>query len=377
MPTARSKRRPTTVNGALRTIGQLNKQILQTKSLGQPTGDLEDMRNVALQTISSEMNIQYYVTATGEMRINTAGGTPLLDTDVHELSYTAKSVVTDAMDFNTLPGIIVGGKSIKGEITSGNIGGLIAMRDKTLPNAQAGVGHAGDRPDRALSTIIYGTGTTMPAPSTLNGATNLVGTDPLTGTGTMRIASVDDKGKILGFLDIDLTTVTTAQDLVDAINTAPLPNSGVTASLDPAGGLVLTAPAGQGVAVTGMDATSQIGGQGVAQYFGQALLTGTSASTIEVRRDIVAAPKPARQFPPEHINATLAVGDIGLSYSSAFVQSIVDLLGDPAELSPQAAIWGRSAPISPIMPPPSSRRSRPPLMTPTSASMTRIPASRR
>ena len=61
---------------------------------GDSTADLEDQRNQALQTLAGSIDVSYYVTSNGAMRIATSSGTVLLDTSVHELSYDAAAKVT-------------------------------------------------------------------------------------------------------------------------------------------------------------------------------------------------------------------------------------------------------------------------------------------
>jgi flagellar hook-associated protein 1 len=310
-----------TINGALHTIDLLNTQIAQGKAMGQPVADLEDMRNSALQTISEQMDIHYYVSDTGQMRINTRGGTPLLDSRIHELSYEGKPVVSAGTVFNP---ITVDGKAVDGEINSGVIGALFDMRDTILPSVQDELDQLANSLIAALNST-YNGGTTKPAPSVLTGMTTVAPTDSFTRTGTLRVASLDSDGKIVSYADIDLTALpdpASVQDLVDEINASA---SGITASINSQGKLVLAAPAGQGVAIT--DLGSQIDGQGVSDYFGlNDLMVGTGAASIGVRKDLLASPG-------NFSNATLskevplAAGDVGLSTSAPFLGDLAKLFG--------------------------------------------------
>ncbi|MET0445823.1 MAG: flagellar hook-associated protein FlgK, partial [Pseudorhodoplanes sp.] len=60
------------VNAQLKTIASLNSEIKLASASGQPTGDLEDQRNTALEDIASKMNVSYFVSSSGDMQVYTA-----------------------------------------------------------------------------------------------------------------------------------------------------------------------------------------------------------------------------------------------------------------------------------------------------------------
>lgn len=309
------------INGALETIDELNGQIAKARATGQPTGDLEDIRNASVQAISEQIDISYYVNDRNQMVINTKGGTPLLDSQIHKVGYQPRPTVTPTTVFAD---ITVDGKSINSEIYSGKIGAYLELRDEVMPKAQAEL-------DRMASTLIdslnaaYNKGTTIPAPSTLSSNIEVNPADPFNGTGTLRIALLDADGKVASLADIDFATLPVPpdmQDVVDAINTAFLPGPAV-ANIT-GGKLVLNAPAGQGIAMT--DLSSEVDGLGVSDYFGfNDLLTGTNAGTITVRSDLL---KTTSLFSNATLStdAALAVGDKGLALSAGFMQELVDTL---------------------------------------------------
>ena len=46
---------------------------------GQSTGDLEDQRNAALQSVATRMNVSYFAASNGDMQVYTASGQSLVD----------------------------------------------------------------------------------------------------------------------------------------------------------------------------------------------------------------------------------------------------------------------------------------------------------
>lgn len=271
-----------TVNDALGTIADLNAQIAATQARGGSTADLEDLRNTALQAIATEMDISYYVNSDNQMRIYSSGGTTLLDSSVHALSYRATSAVTADTVFGA---ITVDGKDITGQISSGTIGALVTLRDETLVASQ-------DELDALAGGLIatlnstYNAGSALPSPDSLTGSVAVAGSDAFSATGTLRVALTDATGSLVSYADLDLSNYATVDEVVSALDAL----DGISASLDASGHLVIAAQAsGQGVSLADLDAAVEGDGAGFAAHFGlNDLLTGTSAATIAVRPDILA-----------------------------------------------------------------------------------------
>jgi flagellar hook-associated protein 1 len=283
----------TDVNKQLNTIASLNAQIKQAAASGQPTGDLEDQRNNALQDISSKMNVSYFTSSSGDMQVYTASGQALVDSSVHPLSYTPASSVTASTTYSASPpsgfsGITVNGVDVTSQISSGDIGSLISLRDSVLPAAQSQLDQLATQLASSLNAV-SNTGTSLPPPATLTGTATVTATTPLNATGTVRIAVTDQSGNLKSYQDIDLSSTATVGDLVSAINSG---SSGVTASIDSNGHLVLSSgSSGTGVSINEM--TSSVGSNGVG--FSDALglnnlVTATGASDFAVRSDILSNP---------------------------------------------------------------------------------------
>jgi flagellar hook-associated protein 1 len=271
------------------------------------------------------------VKSSGEMIISTASGTTLLNAAVHHLSYTPAAVVTADTSF---AGITVDGTDITSTLTSGRIGALVEQRDEVLPAAQ-------DMLDTLAASLIDALNTTnnaasaLPAPSTLTGTTAVSSGDTLAASGTLRIATLDSDGTTISATDLDLTGLSTVGDLVDALNGI----SGISASITN-GKLVITSTDGDGVALADID--SEIGGSGVSDYFGlNDLLTGTSASTIRVRSDILDGTT-AIATATLDTSSTLTAGSRALTVDASVVQALEDLLSDDRTFAASGSLGATS-----------------------------------
>ncbi|UPJ46391.1 flagellar hook-associated protein FlgK [Bradyrhizobium sp. 200] len=278
------------VNDGLKTIASLNAQIKQAAAAGQSTGDLEDQRNVALQSVATRMNVSYFISSTGDMQVYTASGQTLVDSSAHLLSFTAASSVTatSAYDPNSssgLSGISVNGVDITSQITSGEIGALINLRDTVLPAAQSQLDQLANKLTESLNAA-SNQGTSLPPPSTLTGTTTVSSSTALDATGTVRIAVADQSGSLVSYGDLDLSNYSTIGDLVSAINGI----SGLSASINASGKVVITSSSSSnGIAINEMTSSVGADGTGLSDYLGlNDLVIGTGASNFAVRSDILA-----------------------------------------------------------------------------------------
>ncbi|MDR3476231.1 MAG: flagellar hook-associated protein FlgK [Devosia sp.] len=325
------------VNDALNTIADLNKQIVAAKSRNESTADLEDQRNEALQTVAGYMNVNSYVNSNDEMTISTAGGTTLLDSQVHELSYDNAGTVTADTVFSP---VTVGGKDVTANITSGTIGALITQRDDTLPAAQSELDGLAQQLASAVNAV-SNTATSVPPPSSLTGTADVAADDAFSATGTVRIAVTDDSGALVSYQDLDLADYSTVGGLVDALNGI----SGVTASLD-SGTLKLSTSSGQGIAIGDIGDSVGSDGQGFSSYFGlNDLLTGTSAADIAVRSDVLSG---ATNLPTATLDIAdnPSVGDSVLTTSSTVANNLYDALTANQTFSAAGTLSARTSSLT-------------------------------
>ena len=277
------------VNTDLQQIADLNGEIRQEAAAGQSTAELEDQRNSALEDVASKMNVSYYTTSSGDLHVYTSSGQALVDASgAHTISYTTAANVSSSTTYPSggFSGITVNGVDITSQITSGKIAALVTLRDKTLPAAQSQLDELAQQLKSSLNAV-SNQGTSVPPPPSLTGTASVTSGESLSGsTGTVRIAEVDSSGKLQGYVNIDLSTVSTVGDIVTQINNSTA-TSGLSASIDSNGHLVITATgSGDGVSIN--EGTSSIGGEGFSDYFGlNDLLTGSSASDIAVRSDLL------------------------------------------------------------------------------------------
>lgn len=123
-----------TLNHALQSIADLNLSIQTARGRGESTAELEDQRNLALETVAEQIDVNYVVNASGVMRISTTAGAALVDSSAHLLRYSASALATsDAV----LSALTLNGTDITSAVTGGAIGGLLAARDETLVAATA------------------------------------------------------------------------------------------------------------------------------------------------------------------------------------------------------------------------------------------------
>jgi flagellar hook-associated protein 1 FlgK len=305
------------INKDLKQIADLNKAIKQEAASGQPTADLEDQRNTALQDLSSFMNVSYFTTSNGDLQVFTNSGQSLVDSMAHTLSYSPATTVTAATTYSAggFSPITVNGVDVTSQITSGKVGALVTLRDKTLPAAQDQLDQLAQQLKASLNKV-SNQGTALPPPASLTGSAAVTSATPLSATGTVRIAVVGQSGNLVSFQDLNLSSYATVGDLVTAINGI----SGLSASIDSNGHLSIAATtSGDGVAINEMTSAVGPGGAGLSDYFGlNDLATGTGASDFAVRNDILDgnAAFPTSTLDP---SATLTPGSQVLSPGSAIV----------------------------------------------------------
>ncbi|WFU27104.1 flagellar hook-associated protein FlgK [Bradyrhizobium sp. CB1717] len=319
------------VNTDLQQIADLNAQIKQTAAAGQSTADLEDQRSTALQDLASKMNVSYFTASNGDLQIYTTSGQALVDSSAHTINYTAAANVTAATTYTSgssssgFSAITVNGVDITSQISGGDIGALITLRDDTLPDAQSQLDQLAQQLASAMNSV-SNSASSVPAPTSLTGTTVVTSGAALSATGTVRLAVTDQSGNLVAYGDLDLSSYATVGDLVTAINGI----SGLSASVDADGHLSITATgSGNGVAINEMTSAVGSSGEGFSEYFGlNDLVTGTSASDIAVNSKILSGTNEL-QLATLDSSSTLTVGSTVLSSGSATViNAFYDALTD-------------------------------------------------
>ncbi|MDT4736458.1 flagellar hook-associated protein FlgK [Bradyrhizobium sp. WYCCWR 12699] len=309
------------VNTDLQQIADLNAEIKQTAAAGQSTADLEDQRNTALQDLASKMNVNYFTASNGDIQIYTKSGQALVDSSTHEIGYTAASNVTASTTYTAgssssgFSAITVNGVDITSQISGGDIGALITLRDKTLPDAQSQLDQLAQQLASVMNSV-SNSASAVPAPTSLTGTASVTSGTALSASGTVRLAVTDQGGNLVSYGDLELSSYSTVGDLVTAINGI----SGLSASIDADGHLSIAATgSGNGVAVNQMTSSVGSAGEGFSEYFGlNDLMTGTSAADIAVNSKILSGVNEI-QLATLDSSSSLTVGSSVLSSGSTSV----------------------------------------------------------
>ncbi len=269
------------INELLVDIDGLNKDIAGRLATGQSTADLQDQRDLLIDRLAEEIDIQYFERGSGEVVIATTSGRTLLDSLPVALDYTpAAQLAAGTTYLNGIGGITVGtgGPDITNDIRSGRLAGLIALRDRSLVDLQAEI----DRLAEVLRDQInaaQNAGTAFPPPNTLTGTRSFAAGDAPPMSGMFRVAVLDPDGLVVESLDIDLTALAPPDigTLVAAIDAM----AGASASLNANGQVVISAAGANGIAVNELDSAVASGSatMGLGQFLGlnDVLDSGTDA----------------------------------------------------------------------------------------------------
>jgi flagellar hook-associated protein 1 FlgK len=126
------------LNASLAQIGTLSQQIVQLKSLGQSTADLENQRDAAISTVSGLADFSFFTQSNGDMLATTPSG---LSIPLHgaqpPFSVASATMGASSVYPGTVPAVTLNGADVTTQIAGGAIGANITLRDQTLPGYQA------------------------------------------------------------------------------------------------------------------------------------------------------------------------------------------------------------------------------------------------
>jgi len=114
------------INQLTTQIAALNGQIAPLQQLGQEAGGLEDQRNELIGQLSQLTNVQVTQSDQGET-LSTGNGTPLV-------VGTQSFALTTATGAGGMQHIFAQGTDITGTLTGGQLGGVLAVRDQSIPD---------------------------------------------------------------------------------------------------------------------------------------------------------------------------------------------------------------------------------------------------
>lgn len=272
------------INAALQDLQDVNDQIVAATAAGGDTTGLFDARDQALTTLSGLMGVSYFISSDGRANVYTTSGEQLVGSQAATLGFTAAGKVgAEASYPATLSGITLNGKDITSSISSGELGGLISLRDEVLTQEQ-------DTLDAYAAALVAqvnsaaADGSAYPAPTSLTGSKVLGASDAVSASGSMQIALLASDGTTASVTELDLSGVTSVSELISQLNTV----SGVSASLNADGQLVIASTDGtSGVAIGALD--SDLDGQSLGAWLGlNAVFTGDDAGTIRTSATLTA-----------------------------------------------------------------------------------------
>lgn len=256
-----------TVNTQLGVVNDLNVQIATGIAQGHSVADLQDKRDIALNTIAQQMDIQTFTKSNGEIAVLTKTGRALVDSGAATITHTATSAINPLITLaaGSIGGIDLGGTDITSEISQGKIAGLVQLRDTILPNLQSQMQELVTTMHDEINAI-HNQGTAYPGLSSVTGTRTLSAADTPPWTGTFRVAVTDSTGHVVETQDFNLATMPTVGSLVTAINGM----TNVTAAINANGKLVITPTSGNYVSFNEMTSAVTVGSRtdGASQFLG-------------------------------------------------------------------------------------------------------------
>lgn len=130
------------INGLLDQVAGLNDKIVRNGTIGHSITDLEDQRDRALDRLSQLVDTEVFKRGSGDVVVFTGGGRVLVDGVARPLTHLAAAATSATMTHagGGLSGIYSGdvlpANDMTTQIRSGELKGLIEMRDAILPNLQ-------------------------------------------------------------------------------------------------------------------------------------------------------------------------------------------------------------------------------------------------
>ena len=127
------------LNASLTTLSDLTDKIVNGRNAGQSVADLENQRDVAMNTMSKLVGVTFITQTNGSMLAATDGGLALSLTNPPPQFSVATS---SAAGQSYYPGggiapILLNGQDVTNNLNGGDLGANLTLRDQTLPTYQA------------------------------------------------------------------------------------------------------------------------------------------------------------------------------------------------------------------------------------------------
>jgi flagellar hook-associated protein 1 FlgK len=274
-------------NDLLSQINKLNVDISRaTVTSGDPSGS-QNIQSGLIDDLSKLMNVQVTNRNDGGVTIRSAEGIMLAGNGAAKLVYNRTDSTKGYISALPADGV---GQAQAISVTSGEIRGLLDVRDTELPKISDQLGEFVSRAAEQINAA-HNASAATPAPASLVGKdTGLAQNQAFNNfTGQSTVAIVNSAGVVQRKVAIDFTAGTLTVDAGSP--TSFLPASNLPAALNTAlgtygsatfanGALTLNATGGNGVAID--EGTSNKAGQGFSQFFGlNDLVKSTSFAPYE------------------------------------------------------------------------------------------------
>jgi flagellar hook-associated protein 1 FlgK len=127
------------LNTALGNIGSLTDQIIQLRAAGLSTADLENQRDAAKDALTQLVPASFVEQSNGDLQVFSSSGLSLpIHSDTPPFALASATIGASATYANGgVPAITLGGIDVTKQISGGQIGAQITLRDTTLPTYQA------------------------------------------------------------------------------------------------------------------------------------------------------------------------------------------------------------------------------------------------
>lgn len=286
-----------TVNGLIKQIYTLNQQIQTATASGDTSSGLLDQRDQALQSLTQYVGVRTVQQPSGQLSVMTQDGISLVGDTYAQLTYAGGTTngnygPISIQNINPATGDGIGGATaLDPHLGSGQLKGLIDMRDGSLADLQSELGSFARSTALAFNAQ-HNANAAFPPPTTLNGSnTGLLSTDALNFSGKTTVAVADSSGNLVSRIDVDFDAGTLSVNGGSAVSIGSTIGSFTTALNSAMGGngtasfangaLSISANGSNGVVVQD-DATtpSARGGVGFSQFFGLNNLFKTGAPSI-------------------------------------------------------------------------------------------------
>ncbi len=266
------------INALTARIESLNPLITKETLTGGEPGALIGKREESITELSKLIDLNVIDTGNNGVQISTSSGIALVGVTRSILQYSPPGVVTSSTPFSPITAHLMDPATgairpsnihLDGQLTSGELKGLLTLRDKDLPEISLQLGSLASGFADELNRV-HNMNTAVPAPNTLTGINSgLLSTDNHNFTGEAVFAVTDASGALVSKVNIDFAvTGPTLGDVITAVNAG----LGVTGALSLTNGvmtLASTATSGNGVSISQVAGNeSSRAGRGFSHFFG-------------------------------------------------------------------------------------------------------------